>query len=310
MRAADLAACRGLFAGAIMESGSCVSRTRSQAQAIGPKFATAVGCTDPAAAAACLRGTPEKKLLTATKGANDNPAALDVGFTSGGPDLPLPPAQAIADGDYAHVPILMGTNHDEARYFTQGFASYTQQQYDEIITHLFGSLAPAILRRYPWDAYPSPDTAAYAMAAIFTDSGYVYGIGGCAEQDLAARFAARTPTYFYQFDDEHTPAQNTELPGFQWGAAHGEELGFLWPSFNPYLYDLLTPAELQLSRQMIAWWGAFISRGRPDVPGQPAWPAYTSGQLMSLRPGGQSQTITSAAFAAQHQCAFWDHAAP
>jgi carboxylesterase type B len=48
----------GLFAGAIMESGSCISRTRSQAQTIGLKFAKAVGCTDPATAAACLRGTP------------------------------------------------------------------------------------------------------------------------------------------------------------------------------------------------------------------------------------------------------------
>jgi hypothetical protein len=36
------------------------------------------------------------------------------------------------------------------------------------------------------------------------------------------------------------------------------------------------------------------------------WPRYTSGQLMSLRPGGQTQTITAGTFAAEHQCAFWD----
>jgi carboxylesterase type B len=103
-------------------------------------------------------------------------------------------------------------------------------------------------------------------------SGRCAGIGGCVEQNLAAQFAATTPTYFYQFDDEDAPAQNNDLPGFVWGAAHGGELGFLWPSFAPYgidLYDLLTPAELRMSGQMIAWWGAFAWR-RHCAPGAPA----------------------------------------
>jgi len=65
------------------------------------------------------------------------------------------------------------------------------------------------------------------------------------------------------------------------------ELAYLWPSFNNgfSLYDLLTPAQLQLSQQTIKYWGAFVATGRPEVPGQPAWPKYSGGQLMSLRPG-------------------------
>jgi len=49
---------RGLFAAAIMESGSWISWTRSQAQAVGQEHAADVGCTDPATAAACLRSVP------------------------------------------------------------------------------------------------------------------------------------------------------------------------------------------------------------------------------------------------------------
>jgi len=51
-------------------------------------------------------------------------------------------------------------------------------------------------------------------------------------------------------------------------------------------------------------------RARPErtlltASGQPAWPRYTSGELMSLRPGDQTRTITAATFGAEHKCAFW-----
>lgn len=292
---------RGLFSGAIMESGSCASRAPADAEAAGLAFAAQAGCPAAANAASCLRGTPEPTLLNAS-------ASYSAEFGSGGPELPAPPAQAVADGDYARVPLLMGTNHDEGRTFAQGLASLTQQQYAQLVDQLYGSRAPAILQRYPWSAFPSPYTAAYAIGAIWTDSGYITGIGGCPTQNLAAQFASRTPTFFYQFDDRHAPGLNNSLPGYQWGAGHAMELAYLWPSFNNgfSLYDLLTPAQLELSRQMVLWWGAFTRLGAPEVPGQPFWPRYTSQLLMSLRPGGQSRAITAGAFGAEHQCAFWN----
>jgi len=292
---------RGVFRGVIMESGSCASRTPAQAQSAGLAFAAAAGCPDTATAASCLRNTPEATLNTASAG-------YSAEFASGGPELPVPPAQAVAEGDYTRVPLLMGTNHDEGRTFAQGFASYTQAQYEQLIDGLYGSLAPAVLQHYPWSAFASPYTAAYAIGAVWTDSGFITGIGGCPTQNLAAQFAGTTRTFFYQFDDRHAPGLNMDLPGYQWGAGHAMELAYLWPSFNNgfSLYDLLTPAQLQLSHQMVVQWGAFTRSGAPEAPGQPFWPAYTSGQLMSLRPGGQSRTISGATFGAEHQCGFWD----
>jgi hypothetical protein len=78
---------------------------------------------------------------------------------------------------------------------------------------------------------------------IWTDSGFLAGIGGCPTQHLAAQFASTTRTYFYQFDDLHAPGLNNDNPGYQWGAGHAMELAYLWPSFNNgfSLYDLLTP---------------------------------------------------------------------
>jgi para-nitrobenzyl esterase len=292
---------RGLFHGAIMQSGSCATQTRASAEAASLAFAKQAGCPDTSTAAACLRALPEQTLLDAS-------ASYQPVFTSGGPELPVPAAQAVASGQYNRVPLLIGTNHNEGRTFAQGFTGLTQQQAAQLITSEFGSRAAAILARYPWSSYPSPDTAAYQIGDIWTDSGFLTGIGGCPEQNLAAQFAATTPTYFYQFDDLHAPGLNNDHPGYQWGAGHAMELAYLWPSFNNgySLYDLLTPAQLELSRQMVRYWGAFTASGTPEVGGQPGWPGYTSGQLMSLRPGGQTRTISAGTFAAEHQCSFWD----
>jgi carboxylesterase type B len=294
---------RGLFRAAIMQSGSCATQTRAAARTASLAFAKQAGCPDPATAAACVRGLPEQTLLDAS-------ASYQPLFISGGPDLPVPAAQAVASGNYDRVPLLIGTNHNEGRTFAQGFTGLTQQQADDLITSEFGSRAPAILARYPWSSYPSPYTAAYMIGDIWTDSGFLTGIGGCPEQNLAAQFAATTPTFFYQFDDLHAPGLNHDHPGYQWGAGHAMELAYLWPSFNNgfSLYDLLTPAQLELSRQMVRYWGAFTARGAPDASGQPAWPRYagSGGQLMSLRPGGQTRTITGGTFAAEHQCPFWN----
>src|SRR5450755_607086 len=293
---------RGLFRGAIMESGSCATQSAAAAQADGLVFAASAGCPQAATAAACLRSKPEASLLDASSSLQSRT------ITSGGPELPVAGAQAVASGRYTRVPVLMGTNHDEGRTFTQGFASLTEQQYVQLVDQQAGPLAPAILRRYPWSAYPSPYTASYAIGAIWTDSGFIAGIGGCPTQNLAAEFASTTPTFLYQFDDRHAPALNHLLPGYQWGAGHAMELAYLWPSFgNGFsLYDLLTPAQLELSHQMLVWWGAFTRTGAPAAPGQPAWPRYTSRRLMSLRPGDQSRLISGGTFAAQHQCPFWN----
>jgi para-nitrobenzyl esterase len=293
---------RGLFRGAIMQSGSCTTRSAADAQTTGLAFAKQAGCPDPATAATCLRALPEQTLLDAS-------ASYSALFTYGGPELPVADGPAVAAGNYYRVPLLMGTNHNEGRTFSQGFTGLTQAQADALISSLYGaSRAPAILAQYPWNSYPSQYTAAYMIGDIWTDSGFLTGIGGCPTQTQAATFAATTRTYFYQFDDLNAPGLNNDHPGYQWGAGHAMELAYLWPSFNNgfSLYDLLTPAQLQLSQQMVRYWGAFVATGRPEVPGQPAWPRYSSGQLMSLRPGDQSQTISAATFGAEHQCSFWN----
>jgi para-nitrobenzyl esterase len=143
-----------------------------------------------------------------------------------------------------------------------------------------------------------------------TDSGAVTGIGGCAAQSLAGQFTATTRTYFFQFDDRNAPGLNNTVPGYEWGAGHAMELAYLWPSFtNGFsLYAEFTRAQLELSREMLDSWGAFVRTGSPDTAQWPSWPALTqtSDRLMSLRPGGESELISGREYSAEHRCAFWD----
>jgi carboxylesterase type B len=134
---------RGLFRGAIMQSGTCVSVPRSYAQAAGLAFAHKAGCRTAATAAACLRRLPERTLLSASTG-------FQALLVSGGPDMPVPVSQAIAAGDYTRVPVLIGDNRDEGRAFSQGFGAYAQQQAAHLIAVLYGARAPAAARRSAW----------------------------------------------------------------------------------------------------------------------------------------------------------------
>jgi para-nitrobenzyl esterase len=230
-------------------------------------------------------------------------------FTSGGSELPIPVAQAITSGRFIKVPILMGTNHDEGRPFASAAANWTKKQFVNFVTSSYPKLAQVVLRHYPLTAFSQPYAPAYALGAILTDSGVVEGIGSCTEQNLAWQFTtAGAPTYFYQFDDRSAPPLSNSGPsGYQWGAGHAE-LAYMWPSFTngSSLYAELTGAQLQLSRQMLAYWGAFVRAGSPAAAGQPHWPRYDSQMLMSLRPGGQSRLISGAAFGGEHNCDFWN----
>ena len=143
--------------------------------------------------------------------------------TVGGAELPVAPADAVAAGKFSRVPLLIGTNHDEGRTFSQGLAGLNEQQYDGLIQSQYGANAPKVLAQYPFSAFPSPYTAAYAAGAVWTDSGFIGGIGGCAGQNLEQQFRTRTLTFAYQFDDRHAPEKALEAirVGIEKGAEEG-----------------------------------------------------------------------------------------
>ncbi|MFC8358669.1 carboxylesterase/lipase family protein [Streptomyces griseorubiginosus] len=301
----------GLFSKAVIESGVCESLTATVATARSTAYAKAVGCTDAAALAACLRTRSSGDLLAASSSLADSAGTLLP--TAGTPELPLAPAAALSSGRFNNVPLLIGVNHDEARLFALSYAAATESAYEQTIRDEYGTHAEAVLARYPYDSYPSPYTGTYAVADVWTDSGYMIGLGGCPAQQLAQDYTAQQArTYFYEFDDQDAPSRlSAALPGFDAGATHAAELSYLWAYFgggDEPLSSQFTAAQRQLAQDMTDYWGSFIRTGSPNAhaTGRATWPSYRSGRLMSLLPGGSSTAVPDAAYERDHQCRFWN----
>jgi carboxylesterase type B len=292
---------QGTFIRAIMQSGSCATRSLDAAETAGTGIAAGAGCADASSAASCLRGKSTTELLDAA-------SASSFLMVHGVPALPTAPDTAVRAGDFAHVPILIGANRDEGRTFTQGFIGQTQEQYEAFVRSMFGADTDAVLARYPWPTAADAFTPALLTGAIFTDSGLVAQIGGCTNRGLTQAFADTTPTYAYQFDHRTGPGLQP-IPGYQWGAGHAAELAYLWPSFDngTPIAPTFNPDEQRLALDMVRYWGSFIRVGRPSAEQSAPWRRYDrTKQVLSLRAGGHSTLIPDAQLAAEHQCDFWD----
>ncbi len=291
---------RGLFAAAMMQSGACpISESQADAEAFGDSIAGQVGCTGTAALS-CLRGLDAQALLDAA----DNNSGW---YVSGTPTLPLDPWAAVQQGQFAHVPLVVGANRDEGRTFTIDNIGMTASGYATWLRDFFGSSAGQVQAQYPWPADGDQFTGAYLTGAVITDSG-AFGLGGCLNREVANTLAAYTRVWVYEFDHRTGPGLRPDPVGYVWGAGHAAELAYLWPSFDngTPIAPTFNAAERQLAHEMVAYWGSFVSRAEPVVAGQPTWPAYNPDHdVLSLRAGDATTVIHDHTVSTEHQCGFW-----
>jgi para-nitrobenzyl esterase len=291
----------GLFAGAIVQSGAFLTQTPlDTAETAGEAFAAKAGCASQTAA--CLRGLPVSVIQ-----ANDI-ASLS-GYTPGvvdGEVLKQSIGTALASGQFNRVPIINGTNHDEARLFTafselQG-APVTAANYEAMIASTMGvsaAAAAAIAAQYPLSAYPSP---AVALSAMGTDA-----IFACPALELDTSASKFVPTFAYEFNDENAPQRYLPPVSFPYGAAHASELQYLFDLPTAPIAGPLTAQQQSLATSMRRSWAHFAGRGFPSTPGQPLWPRFKSHsqRMLSLAP---PQPHVETDLAAAHHCAFWGQA--
>lgn len=294
---------RGLFARAIVQSGSDSTQTLQDAEAAGVSFAKRLGCDGPDAAA-CLRAKPVAALIDAQ--------ATSQQLTGGTDILPQGPYPALANG-VSTVPVLIGGQRDEYRALmtiwpTRSVPEYTQEQYLAYVRSQYKDHAEDVLAVYSWPDNSTRYTGTYLVAKLRTDSAGLVAVGSCSTQKLTEAIAAHAPVWRYEFDHNDGPGW-FDIPGYVWGAGHATELEYLVPNrhYRGNNGGELNLAEQQLSGEMLRAWGAFVRDGDPGVEGKVTWPRFESnGSVLSWQAGDQSHVLPLVAINTFHNCAFWD----
>jgi para-nitrobenzyl esterase len=310
----------GLFARAITESGPCSSTlpTKSEAEAEGAGIAAALGCSQSTSAAvvSCLRALTVPQILAVQNAitSENSIASLTAFFPNvDGVLIPQEPVLSLLFGQFNHVPLLMGTNHDEGRLFiaidfdlNPLAGPLTAAEYPTAVAaiaaaavaeggssnpQLVQKITDEILQEYPLSHYPSPDLA---LSAVFTDSAF-----SCPSNLALELTSFQVPTFGYQFNDENAPMAFLPPVSFPYGATHTDELQFLFPFGTN-----LTAAEQTLATTMKDYWTTFAANGDPNLANRPFWPPFSIfvDDDQSLKPRLPNVEFN---FASQHKCGFW-----
>ena len=235
-------AARGLFHRAIVQSGGGWSEgeTLAQREVAGVALATRLGLPQDATLAQ-LRAIPGDQIVALAGRGVAGPTIDRRLFTQS-------PTRAFARGQAADLPLIIGSNSNEASLVGGATAE-------------IAAAAPAAIRQ----AYPDVTTDAELGRQIFNDSSF-----GAPARWIARRQARGAPAWLYYFS--YVPERQRQTRP---GTNHASEVPFVFDSLDavPGRTPLIRPSEREMARLAHSCWTAFARTGRPNCAGQ-AWPAY------------------------------------
>lgn len=255
---------KGLFAGAISESGGSFGPTRTPAEP---------GENIPTLAAAEKDGAAVAKLVNATSIAELRKVPAEEiakQYSTLGLAWPVLDGWVIPDnqyelyeaGRYNDTPVLIGTNSDEGALFP---IAPTREAYVAGMHQRYGPFADKLLEIYPPDEHWKQSNRDMTRDAAFAWHTWAWA-------GLQAKHG-KSPVYLYYFD--HNPPR-TEKSRFKdaAGAVHAEEILYVFQQFE-ILPLPWTAQDRAISDAMATYWTNFAKRGDPNGEGVPQWPAYT-----------------------------------
>ena len=260
-------AATGLFNKAIVQSGggrASIFRDRSlsggpeSAEALGVAFASKEGIEGQGAdALSKLRALPADELAKGLNLASMEDSTYVGGPIVDGTIITANPSQLYAAGKGARVPLLVGAT-------SQDIGFMQAKSIDELLKQ-FGSDAEKA--RAAYGVHDSDDVRFVA-----------FRMGGDQMMIEPARYIARTlaargqPVYEFRFS--YVAESIRGQFGGVMGAMHASDIPFAFDTVAAKYGKELTSGDDAAARAMSAYWVAFTKTGKPEVPGQPAWPAY------------------------------------
>lgn len=256
---------KGLFHKAIGQSGASTgpapflkeSRNGKIAgEKVGEAFVKATGVENLAA----LRQLPFSAIEIAAKASNYYTEPYVDGWF-----LPDEPRFIMEAGQQHQVPILIGSNQDEATAFTDPRQlPNSLEAFQEDIRKRYGKWADRL-----FEAYPAQSKGDIIKAHLDRLCDQLFTL---SMRHWAVRSAkAKIPTYLYFF---------TRIPNIPhkayFGSYHGAEIPYVFDNLNKIPVEgIFNERDQELARQIINYWLSFARNGVPSSENLPAWPAYS-----------------------------------
>jgi para-nitrobenzyl esterase len=261
----------GLFHRAIAQSGGAFEPVELapgyllvNAEQDGVAFAEAVG----AASLAELRALPAERLLQSA-GAISHPV-IEPAL------MPRSPYEAYVSGAFMDIPLIVGANAEEATSLID-VSAVTAENFAADIRRSWGTLPPPLI-----EAYAFTDDVEAREARLMFDRDLRFGWNMWAWARLHAQHGSN-PVFYYRFS--HQPPFPAASAREGWGAAHFAELWYMFDHLNQEDWTW-TESDRRLADTMASYWVNFASRGDPNDPDLPRWPAFetaTGGDMLELK---------------------------
>jgi para-nitrobenzyl esterase len=251
---------RGLFSGAIGESGSILGNpeklTLAQAEAQGVAFAARAGADSLAA----LRGIPADRLLEQSRDLTFARRTVTDGHL-----FPEAPEEVFFTGRQADVPLMAGWNSAEMQVSqVLGDLPATPDNFASAVRRLYGARAERVL-----ELYPARTDAEALQAAEDLASDRSIGYRTWKWTDMQAKSGGK-PVFRFLYSQMNPDERKQRTPP-SLGAAHSDEIPYVLgnlPIFGVFDWQ---PVDVKTSEIVQGYWANFIKTGDPNGPGLPKW---------------------------------------
>ena len=280
-------AARGLFRGAILESGACSSILLTREQATSVTRMVLQKLNLHASQILALTQIPAKTLLAVQKEVDQEWQGIEAfAPVIDGVSLPAHPLEPPTREAGSPVPLLLGSNRDEWRLFTvllQGNMAKAQADLHQI----FGTATGQVHKIYTQGRAEQAQAAELAWIDMQGDR--IFRIPAIRQAEAHIRQGA--PVWMYRFD------WASPLFGGAIGACHGIEMPFVWNNLHTPLAQLLlgdaTAALEPLVERIHAAWAMFIHTGNPNTTALANWPRYDLTRRATILLNEVSQVVNN-----------------